>query len=339
MRTLSFILLFTLVSIKKSASETKMKDRKHPLGTATLPPSPSPRQSNASPATTVSKPKTVMKRIGRPVSFLTAAAAVLLLLACQSSAFTCRPSFSGRTTSPSSAGMPTTPASLTTTSTTTTSTTLQAAPVQSLSVAGASIATFYKAYPLVANFITCSIKASISDSLAQWRDVCTTKFSFKRNAAMMLYSGTILGILAQIMYNRIFPILFGAATSNPSPSLTRVVKMTLFDGFINAPLFWLPPAYIVQALLYNYPIKKALAKYWTDVRENHLLTKYWSLWIPVTFLNFSVVPQHFRITFAATVSFFWMIILSLAANKGQVDPEKKCPVEPEPVLLNPRALD
>lgn len=196
-----------------------------------------------------------------------------------------------------------------------------------------TITSFFKGWPLVAGFTIASIKASLADTLAQKRDVCTTTFSKRRNVAMALYSGTILGVCGEIMYNRILPRIFGTA-----PSMTRVVKMVLFDGFINAPLLWLPPAYLIQAILYRYPARRALQKYVKDVKKNGLLKKYWSLWVPVTFLNFSVVPPHCRIAFCAAVSFFWMIILSVVANKSDEDPEE-CPVEPEPRFLNPRALD
>ena len=197
----------------------------------------------------------------------------------------------------------------------------------------ANVSRLYKAYPLAAAFITCAIKAGAADRMAQWRDVCTTEFCLRRNLAMVLYSGTVLGITVEIMYNTAFPWMFGAGSS-----LAKVIKMTLFDSLINAPLLWLPPAYLMQALISRYPKREALAKYVRDVRENGLLTKYWSLWLPASFLNFWVVPTHFRVAFVAVVSFFWMIVLSLVANNNQ-DP-KSCPVDAnEPVLLNPRALD
>lgn len=205
--------------------------------------------------------------------------------------------------------------------------------VPSVSAVAAALANFYKGWPLLSGFATASAKAAVADRLAQWRDVCTTKFNLRRNVAMVLYSGTVLGVSCEIMYNRLFPLMFGV-----EQSMARVVKMTLFDGFVNAPLLWLPPAYIVQALIYRYPKRKALEKYAKDVRENGLLTKYWSLWVPVSFINFRFVSPHYRIAFVASVSFFWMIILSVLANKTDQDPES-CPVEPEPVLLNPRALD
>ena len=134
-----------------------------------------------------------------------------------------------------------------------------------------------------------------------------------------------------MMYNRVFPLLFGTV-----PSLARTIKMVLFDAFVNAPLLWLPPAYLAQALIYRYPKRDALKKYACDVRENGLLTKYWSLWIPATTINFRFVPPHFRVAFVASISFFWMIILSLVANKADAD---ECPLEPEPGFVDPRALE
>mmetsp|Transcript_7365 Transcript_7365/g.11640 ORF Transcript_7365/g.11640 Transcript_7365/m.11640 type:complete len:291 (-) Transcript_7365:153-1025(-) len=198
-----------------------------------------------------------------------------------------------------------------------------------------SIATFYKTFPILAGFLTAGTKACFADSLAQYRDVCTTKFDIRRNFAMVMYSGTVLGITCEIMYNRIFPLIFGMASGEQG--LARAIKMTLFDGFINAPIIWLPPAYIAQALVYRYPKRKAIRKYVSDVKENGLLTKYWSVWLPASLINFCFVPPHFRILFVASISFFWMIVLSVVANNDQE--VESCPLEPEPSMLNPRALD
>jgi hypothetical protein len=39
------------------------------------------------------------------------------------------------------------------------------------------------------------------------------------------------------------------------------------------------------------------------------------IWIPVNFLVFSLVPEHFRVTFVALVSFFWTMILSKTMSR------------------------
>ena len=188
-------------------------------------------------------------------------------------------------------------------------------PPSKLSAVGIGIGKFYKASPLIAGFLTASTKACFADSMAQYRDTSTTKFDIKRNLAMVLYSGTILGLCCAVMYNQIFPVIFSGET-NP---LTLAIKCTLFDGFINAPLLWLPPAYIAKALVYQHSKRDSIQKYITDVKENGLLKKYWTLWLPASLTNFLFVPAHFRVAFVAGVSFFWMIILSLVANNNNND--------------------
>jgi hypothetical protein len=190
-------------------------------------------------------------------------------------------------------------------------------PPGKLTAVGIGIGKFYKASPLIAGFLTASTKACFADSMAQYRDSGTTTFIIKRNLAMVLYSGTVSGMFCTIMYNHLFPLIFANET-NP---VTLAIKMTLFDGFINAPLIWLPPAYIAQAVVFQKSKREALQKYITDVRDNGLLKKYWSVWLPASLANFLFVPAHFRIAFAAGVSFFWIIILSLVANNNDQEVE------------------
>ena len=206
--------------------------------------------------------------------------------------------------------------------------------VQFAAKVGSTVANFYKTSPFTAGFITASTRAAIADSIAQKLDECIEEFNLKRNIAMVLYSGVILGLCCEVMFNCLFPVMF-RGENNP---LLLAVKMALFDVFINAPLLWLPPAYIAQALAYRYPKREAIQKYFIDVRENGLLNKYFSLWLPASLTNFLFVPPHFRVAFVAAVGFFWMIILSLVANKGDQSPVE-CPLEPEPKLDFPRAME
>ncbi|KAL7524556.1 hypothetical protein ACHAWF_000995 [Thalassiosira exigua] len=192
--------------------------------------------------------------------------------------------------------------------------------MQTVAAAGAAVSEFYRASPLLAGFLTCSAKASVADGVAQRRDASASsatdrKFDPRRNLAMALYSGLVLGVSCELMYNRCFPILFGTSSAaSASSGAARAAKMTLFDGFVNAPLLWLPPAYLARALAYGRSKREAMGKYVRDVRDKGLLAKYWSLWLPATMVNFLWVPAHFRVAFVAAVSFCWMIVLSLVAN-------------------------
>lgn len=207
--------------------------------------------------------------------------------------------------------------------------------------AGIPIGQFYKAFPLASGFLTCGVKAAIADTLAQRRDVCTTTFNVRRNVGMSLYSAFVLGLGSEIIYNRIFPRIFGGLPK----SLGTAVLMALVDNLVNGPIFWLPTAYLFQALLFRTSMKEAIQKYCTDARHNGLLTKYWSLWIPVQCVNLYLVPKHFRVAFVAAVSFFWMIILSVVANNSaegeecEVAYDNSDIVQAAPHLDHPRALE
>ena len=178
---------------------------------------------------------------------------------------------------------------------------------------------FYLSYPFISAVTTCSVKGCLADFIAQKRnsadgDNDETKptkepFSFRRNAAYILYGGGILGVFCDIMYNYAYPFLFGGLDG-----IVQLIAIVTFDNFVTAPLLWLPPVYFVRAILYGDPLKSGFRKYIDDIKLRGLLTKYWTIWWPAQIVNFSLVPAHLRIAFMAGVSFFWLIILSCVSN-------------------------
>lgn len=179
---------------------------------------------------------------------------------------------------------------------------------------------FYLSYPFISAVTTCSVKGFLADFIAQKRNSAdgdnnetkpSTKvpFSFRRNAAYILYGGGILGVFCDIMYNAVYPFLFGGLDG-----IVQLIAIVTFDNFVTAPLLWLPPVYFVRAILYGDPLKSGFRKYIDDIKLRGLLTKYWAIWWPAQIVNFSVVPAHLRIAFMAAVSFFWLIILSCVSN-------------------------
>uniref|UniRef100_A0A7S1FV61 Uncharacterized protein n=1 Tax=Corethron hystrix TaxID=216773 RepID=A0A7S1FV61_9STRA len=179
----------------------------------------------------------------------------------------------------------------------------------------AAIAGFYESMPYTSAFITCGINSSIADYIAQFK-AKTSEINFKRNNAFFLYGGLYLGIAQYFIYNKVFPVLFGAGNST-----TAVIFKVMADMLIVAPFFCVPLGYLTKAIVFRQSLASGLAKYWKEVK-NGLLLKCWSLWIPVQLLTFSVVPEHLRIVFVASVSFFWSIILSSLAS-GDLKKGKK----------------
>lgn len=212
-----------------------------------------------------------------------------------------------------------------------------------LTTAVAALDTFWKTSPYAAAAIVCGVKASLADYLAQKRQnrkaeeaavaatedesdaavalnggaaalsVPKAKTNKMRNLAYLVYGSLYQGMFQEYMYNHLYPVLFGTGTN-----LTTVLSKVCFDLFIQTILLTLPIAYLSKALIFRYSVKEAFRRYTDDIRNHGLLTKYFTLWGPVQCITFSIIPEHFRVTFIAIFSFFWLIILSSIASKPRV---------------------
>ena len=187
-----------------------------------------------------------------------------------------------------------------------------------------SLNQFFKSAPIISSFLTCGLKASVADIIAQKREFNAenrktqsdekkfklTSMSFPRNLSFVLYGGLYLGIGQHFMYNHIFPILFGT-----SKSFKVVLSKVVFDMCFISTTLSLPLAYITKALIHRSTIKEGLKQYVDDCVNHGLWLKNFSVWAPVQCLTFGVIPEHLRVFFIALVSFFWLIILSSICAK------------------------
>jgi len=176
---------------------------------------------------------------------------------------------------------------------------------------------FYRTSPYEAAFLTCGVKAALSDTIAQKTEKQADgprPFSYARTLAFVLYGGGYQGVFQYKMFNDIFPFIFGTGTE-----LLTVAAKVIVDQLILTPFLCLPCAYIVKALILQYPIKEGLERYRRDAKRD-LLWKYWLIWTPTQCLTFSIVPEHLRIAFIAGVSFFWLILLSSISARGDSVP-------------------
>lgn len=140
------------------------------------------------------------------------------------------------------------------------------------------------------------------------------QFQYKRNLAFLLYGGFYQGLFGEYLYNDIFSQLFG--TDN---DMLTAVKKLVFNLVVIAPFLCLPMAYIIKSFIFGKAVSAGVREYIHDVRANSLVKKYWMLWGPVNSLTFSVVPEHMRITFIASISFFWSIFLASVSGKNTKD--------------------
>ncbi|CAB9516870.1 Mpv17 / PMP22 family [Seminavis robusta] len=145
---------------------------------------------------------------------------------------------------------------------------------------------------------------------------------YRRNVAFLLYGSLYQGISQEYIYNTLYPSWFG-----PGNEVTVVLTKVAFDLLVQTPLLTLPMAYLIKGTIFAQSPQESISKYIDDIAHQSLLQKYWLLWGPVGCFTFGVVPEHYRVTFIACVSFFWLIILSnisSASNQQQQEqPQQK----------------
>ncbi|CAB9515329.1 Mpv17 / PMP22 family [Seminavis robusta] len=180
----------------------------------------------------------------------------------------------------------------------------------------ASLPYYYQAYPLLAGMATCGVKSAIADGLSQVQQsskTATTSMCLRRNLSALTYGSTILGLGGKMAYTELFPRIFAA-----NSGLMGAAGRCALDNFVFAPLIWLPGAYLVKALYFRLPVRESvLQKYTQDVRNENLLLKYWSLWVPAQLVNFSLMPKHLQVPFTAGIGFLWFLILSRLTYKKE----------------------
>ena len=99
----------------------------------------------------------------------------------------------------------------------------------------------------------------------------------------------------------------------PGSSFVPIVKRILADQILFAPIFL--PVFMGSMLLLEGkpdPIGEISRSYWSILIAN------WSIWTPVSTVNFALVPPHFQVLFANSFSFIWNSYLSWYTHKRKV---------------------
>jgi hypothetical protein len=201
-----------------------------------------------------------------------------------------------------------------------------------------SFDTFYHTQPYLAAFLTCSVKASAADFLAQSKQKNNNiaqdenfvseggeqpSIDFFRNLSFVLYGGLYQGMGQCFIFTHLYPSLFGTV-----PTLTTVLAQASIDNFVLAPFFCLPTVYTLKSLLAGGTPQEGINKYKDHIVSQNVLLKYWAIWFPVQCLNFGVVPEHLRVPFCAVISFFWVCLLSSITAQEQASSDDKSSVAP-----------
>mmetsp|Transcript_9223 Transcript_9223/g.20661 ORF Transcript_9223/g.20661 Transcript_9223/m.20661 type:complete len:324 (+) Transcript_9223:297-1268(+) len=156
---------------------------------------------------------------------------------------------------------------------------------QTFQSAAAAVDNFYRTAPLESAFLTCGIKGSLADAIAQRLDVQQSKaptdedaaaraassqlvatktaqsigdddtssnqevqFDPSRNLAYVIYGGMYTGIAQHFIYNELFPQIFGH-----DPTGLTVFSEVVANALVVGPLIGMPIAYLIKALVLQQP--------------------------------------------------------------------------------------
>ena len=181
--------------------------------------------------------------------------------------------------------------------------------------------------PFVTAGIVCAVKAFSADFVAQKRSYRqllslskttteteeSTPFVFDKRRALsfVLYGALYQGVCQEFIYNNLYSLLFGNGTS-----FRVVAKKVLFDAIFHNLLVCVPMSYVIKSLVFGTGIQTGIRQYIDDVVHKGLMLKYYSIWMPVNAMIFTI-PKHWRITVMAMVSFFWMTVLSTISSRNR----------------------
>jgi len=168
---------------------------------------------------------------------------------------------------------------------------------------------FYDKHPYPTSFMTCFVKGSIADIIAQIIEK-RERVDFRRTGLFALWSAAYCGSAQHYIFNVLFGRAFGQATT-VRVALTKASA----DSFIATPLLGIPIYYACKPSIEGTgggPID-GLAEYAAGFWDF-----YWKpamVWIPAHLVTFSVVPINLRIGWISFVSLGWLSFVSMTSHK------------------------
>jgi len=182
--------------------------------------------------------------------------------------------------------------------------------------------------PWTSSFAVCYFKGSCADIVAQKVVEGEKEIDMTRNVCFATYGGWYCGWFQHVVYNLTYTRLYGAGTS-----MLVVAKKNATDQFIHIPFVCLFTYYVWQEC-FLVPLQKKRHSgdehtKWprlevtllTDAAERwrleilDVMKPNWALWTPAHIITFKFVPEPLRITWIATVSAVWLVILSFLTHQ------------------------
>merc|ERR1711976_568193 len=166
-----------------------------------------------------------------------------------------------------------------------------------------------KKFPFATGLITTGLKTTAADLFAQKILERRKEVDWRRNATFTCFGFAYLGCFQYYLYNNVFQRLCHPLRHKYG-QITAIGAKVFLDQAVHHPFLYFPVFYSIKALTLGEPmVPYAITKYKAEIWES--VKALWTVWVPAQFLNFSMVPLHFRIPYVAGVSFLWTVILSV----------------------------
>lgn len=159
----------------------------------------------------------------------------------------------------------------------------------------------------------------------------------KRRLAVFLSFGFFqVGFVQYQLYVNAFTRLFPTAAAFSAASLSaklrdatgmaNLARQVLLDQLVYHPLCYFPVFYTCKEVIQSSnpasnpveTVRNAMAAYVPNALDD--LKALWSIFVPVSIIQFSVMPMHLRVPFTATAGFVWCGILSVMRGKDRAKP-------------------
>ncbi|XP_043215573.1 mpv17-like protein 2 [Amphibalanus amphitrite] len=180
---------------------------------------------------------------------------------------------------------------------------------------------FFTRHPLVANTVSSGGLLAVGDGIQQWiefrRGVHKEKTYNWRRTGRMLVVGLVEGPPHHWWYTGLDRLLPGRTA--------RVVRLKILaDQLVAAPLFALT-FFVGMDLLEGRSVRDGLQEFKKKFPEVYLFD--WCIWPPTQWLNFTYVPERYRVLYVNVVTVIWDVFLSYSKHRDQLEPERGTAVE------------
>ncbi len=136
------------------------------------------------------------------------------------------------------------------------------------------------------------------------------KFQFARFMKQAIF-GVLAAPYLHIHFAKVIPTFIAPIASNPNKKV-RVLKSLLYDQTIHACFFtvvyflWLN---MVNSTGFPKALENTKGLLWPTMIAN------WKLWPAAMLINYSVIPQHYSVTYVNIIVIFWNAYISMAFNR------------------------